>query len=50
VTTFTSDAGLGIDVPLEMQGRYPSESVDTITRARYSGFRRFSVRTQEAFR
>ena len=50
VTTFTIDPVLGIDVPSEMEGRYFGQGEETITRARYSGFRKFSVQTQETFR
>jgi len=50
VTTFALDANLGIDVPSEMVGRYPGREREMTTKATYSRFRRFQVRTEEALR
>lgn len=54
-TTFGTDPGLGIDVPLEMRDTYTLPILGTATgsdrfigRATYSRFRRFQVRTDEA--
>lgn len=50
VTTFILNGDLGIDVPSEMEGWYPGHDREITTKASYSRFRRFQVRTEEALR
>ena len=47
-TTFGRDPGLRIDVPLEMRDTFPSTASDEFQGvARYSNFRRFTVRAEQ---
>ena len=51
VTIFQFDAGLQMDVPVEMRDTYFLRNDNTMSGvATYSRFRRFDVRTEEAFR